>query len=508
MGGEFRRDLGRVRLARASLLGVSLLLAAAAAASPAGVARLEKQGVYPAIARRAGRHVALGLPSNATRANEKDFLLVRKGYVISYNADHNAMNWASWTVEKGDLGAIGRREAFRPDPTMPAHFYKPNSGDYKIPGYSRGHMVRSGERTASERENEKTYVFSNMLPQAVNNNAGPWNAFENYYRDEVQQKGLVAHVIAGGIFGAEPAPSRGVKIPTSTWKIVALLKPGQTADQIDHTTRVMAVVMPNNNHDVKVEHNWDRYRVSVADIEKRTGLTFFDHASPRVAAALKAGIDKETIPAPKRRDFVLRNYGETSGSRPAKLLASNLTGTVKWYSSDKKYGFITMADGKELFVHASERRTSIKEGEQVTFNLAEDRSGVRFASQVVSHSPNATPEVAGPVPVPQAVSRPANDRRPAAANDNRPAPQAPRPAATIKRVLARGLQGVVVDFDGQKGFGFVRLADGREAFVHRNDKRGFLERGTKVTLDLADTDRGLRATAVVALGGDVPRSAR
>src|SRR4029450_13191152 len=101
------------------------------------------------------------------------------------------------------------------------------------PGYSRGHMVRSGERTASKRENDKTFVFTNMLPQAVNNNTGPWNAFENYYRDQVSQGRMLAHVIAGGIFGKAPIQARGVAVPSATWKVVALLRPGQTPDQID-----------------------------------------------------------------------------------------------------------------------------------------------------------------------------------------------------------------------------------------------------------------------------------
>ena len=74
-------------------------------------------------------------------------------------------------------------------------------------------MVRSGERTANKRENEKTFVFTNMLPQSINNNTGPWNAFENYYRDRVQLDGNVAYVMAGGVWGKPPVKQRQVAVP-------------------------------------------------------------------------------------------------------------------------------------------------------------------------------------------------------------------------------------------------------------------------------------------------------
>ncbi|MEO6951121.1 MAG: hypothetical protein ABI321_04840, partial [Polyangia bacterium] len=72
--------------------------------------RLRNLGTPASIAKRAARHVELGMPSAATRTNDNDFLLVRNDYVISYNAKRSAMNWASWEVANTDLGDIGRNE--------------------------------------------------------------------------------------------------------------------------------------------------------------------------------------------------------------------------------------------------------------------------------------------------------------------------------------------------------------------------------------------------------------
>jgi cold shock protein len=56
------------------------------------------------------------------------------------------------------------------------------------------------------------------------------------------------------------------------------------------------------------------------------------------------------------------------------------TGTVKWFSSDKGYGFITQDDGgKDVFVHHSairgEGSNSLAEGARVEYEVEEGAKG-------------------------------------------------------------------------------------------------------------------------------------
>ena len=56
------------------------------------------------------------------------------------------------------------------------------------------------------------------------------------------------------------------------------------------------------------------------------------------------------------------------------------TGTVKWFNSDKGFGFISPdSGGDDLFVHYSEVKTSgramLDEGQKVEFEVGEGKKG-------------------------------------------------------------------------------------------------------------------------------------
>jgi CspA family cold shock protein len=64
-----------------------------------------------------------------------------------------------------------------------------------------------------------------------------------------------------------------------------------------------------------------------------------------------------------------------------KAMSNRETGTVKWFSNAKGYGFIERADADDVFVHHSgilgEGYKSLNEGEQVEFTVEQGEKGLQ-----------------------------------------------------------------------------------------------------------------------------------
>ena len=77
------------------------------------------------------------------------------------------------------------------------------------------------------------------------------------------------------------------------------------------------------------------------------------------------------------------------------------TGKVKWYDSEKGFGFLARDDGGEVFVHSSalpsgpSGTVSLRPGQRVEFGVAEGRKGAQALQvRLLEPPPTVVPKVA------------------------------------------------------------------------------------------------------------------
>ena len=77
--------------------------------------------------------------------------------------------------------------------------------------------------------------------------------------------------------------------------------------------------------------------------------------------------------------------GRRPSERPEASQPTPMTGTVKWYSPEKRFGFVAVEGGqREVFVHASALQCSglisLAEGQRVAMEVTEGRKGLEAAT--------------------------------------------------------------------------------------------------------------------------------
>jgi endonuclease G, mitochondrial len=242
-------------------------------------------------------NLLLGNPSYAisSPASADNYLITRPQYVLSYNRDRGIANWASWQLNTTWLGDLPR-PAFQPDTTLPAEWYAVKPDDYTGSGFDRGHLVPAADRNRTAADGQSVFLMSNIFPQAPDNNRGPWERLESYCRDLVKQ-GHELYIMAGGTGsggigekGAATTIGHQISVPASTWKIILVNdRPGLALEEITSSTRVIAVILPNQQG-IK-DQDWRSFRTSVDAVEALTGYDFLSNLPVEIQVVLEAQID-------------------------------------------------------------------------------------------------------------------------------------------------------------------------------------------------------------------------
>ena len=299
-------------------------------------AQLAPQRIY--FDRSPAEHEVLGNPSSAAADINapNDYLIERDQYVLSYNREKGEPNWVAWHLDSTWVGTTPRQNDYRSDSSLPTGWYQVQATDYYGSGFDRGHNCPSGDRTSTVADNSATFRMTNLIPQAPDNNQGPWEFLESYCR-ALAARGYEMYIYMGGAGMGGSGANGGVtntlanghvNVPEYTWKVVLAL-PNGTNDlsRVDLNTRVFAVIMPNSQG-IRADP-WQKYLATVDQVEVLTGYDFFSNVSPGIQAVIESRLDPASNTYPQTLPGGY--YDDLNISSPNTSITGNVTvsGTLK-----------------------------------------------------------------------------------------------------------------------------------------------------------------------------------
>ncbi|MYE81132.1 MAG: DNA/RNA non-specific endonuclease [Gammaproteobacteria bacterium] len=224
-----------------------------------------------------------GCPAGAPRTND---VVVREIYVLSSNDTTKLADWVGYRVTADSIGPTAQRR-WRTDPALGgAETLEPD--DYRDAnaelGTDRGHQAPLASFTGTDAW-ETTNYLSNITPQRSALNQGAWRRLEDAVRSLARSRGGAGvHVTTGPLYernmGVLPGADEAHVVPSGYWKIVATDDRGGI--------RVAAFAFGQDTPRNASHCDADK-RVSVSEVERRSGLDFFHALDPEDQRRLENG---------------------------------------------------------------------------------------------------------------------------------------------------------------------------------------------------------------------------
>jgi DNA/RNA endonuclease G (NUC1)/fibronectin type 3 domain-containing protein len=316
-------------------------------------------------------HLTFGNPSNAVADVNvpNNYLMEKPEMALSYNRDNGRPNWVSWHLSDDWTGSLARVDTFRADPSVLPTWYRVLGSDFSGSGFDRGHMMPNADRDkeTSPPINQATFLMSNMVAQAPDNNQGPWAQLENDLRALTPANEMY---VVSGPYGSGGTGSNGsattiaaghVLVPSSTWKCVLVLPKasGNDVARVTASTRTICVIMPNiqgiRNDD------WHTYLKSVDQVEALTGYDLFSNIPQPIQNAIEGGVDGTNPPGAAdesvsvnedaSQSFVLDAVSPTNAALTYTILTSPANGALSGTAPNLTYTPFANFNGTDTFTY-------------------------------------------------------------------------------------------------------------------------------------------------------------
>lgn len=201
-----------------------------------------------------------------------------KYYSLCYSENHELSAWTAHHLSVKSISGLQKRtDNFRIDEKVPTG--SATLEDYKYSGFDRGHLVPAGDMKLNKTAMSETFLLSNMAPQVAGFNRGVWNRIENITRKWAKKYNGVFVVTGSVLEEGLPVIGRGVSIPRYFYKIIF--------DNSSKKPKMIAFLIENKSSKQKLRD----FVVTVDEVERMTGIDFFQKMSKKTQEQLESIID-------------------------------------------------------------------------------------------------------------------------------------------------------------------------------------------------------------------------
>lgn len=216
-------------------------------------------------------------------------------YSLCYRESYEQAEWSAYCLtDKHLVKNASRSDDFRADPKISTGSATPD--DYKKTGYDRGHLSPAADFAFDKTAMSETFYMTNMSPQTGSFNRGIWKDLESSVRNWAKKFGRV-YVVSGPILekNADSYKSIGtnkVSVPEYYYKVILapLYEDENDKNTPDDAKNIATIgfIFPNQ----KCTDTIFNYAVTVAEVEKRTGIDFFYELEDAAEKAAESVFDK------------------------------------------------------------------------------------------------------------------------------------------------------------------------------------------------------------------------
>lgn len=208
-----------------------------------------------------------------------------RNYSMLYDTELKMAHWVAYPLSRRYMTKnVTRQDTWALDPLF-SEDEQPilYSG---VRGFDRGHQIPSADRYMSLSANQQTFYFTNLTPQRGVLNSGLWSALEAAVRDWANGVDTL-YVVTGASAVSSLSDTEIAYARDNRGKRIAIPKYYYKALCAFHRTtgvaKTIAFKVEQNNNYTKGDKNYMDYALSVAELERLTGFTFF----PTVATSYK-----------------------------------------------------------------------------------------------------------------------------------------------------------------------------------------------------------------------------